>query len=239
MGPRVGRIQQGDRGGGQPDPVDTGPGYSIACRLQASHAATHPAAASGATIAVCRSNTRRHEPRRGACRLHKLLPAHPASSACTMGELLSLGYKRPVGRRMPAVTSPRPVSRQRSRRFFIFSRLQASCRPAVASHDNGALHANRIWLCRLSLCNLPPVAAFSIFSADPDLSACTERGSPASSETELYISARTERGCRARDRPAGVVARVGGSIGGVVLELERELARLRSLTCHVAYTITR
>ena len=178
-----------------------------------------------------RSSSRRYEPRRGARRLHKLLLAHPASSACTMGELLSLGYKRPVGRRMPAVTSPRPVSRQRSRRFFIFSRLQASCRPAVASHDNGALHANRIWLCRLSLCNLPPVAAFSIFSADPDLSACTERGSPASSETELYISARTERGCRARDRPVEVVPGAGGSIGGVVLELERELARLRSLTC--------
>ena len=49
-------------------------------------------------------------------------------------------------------------------------------------------------------------------SADPDLSACTERGSPASSETELYISARTERGCRARDRPAGVVAVVGGFV---------------------------
>ena len=86
-------------------------------------------------------------------------------------------------------------------------------------------------MCRLSLCNLLPVAAFSIFSADPDLSACIERGSPASSETELYIPARTERGCRARDRPVEVVPGAGGSIGGVVLELERELARLRSLTC--------
>jgi len=68
-------------------------------------------------------------------------------------------------------------------------------------------------------------------SADPDLSACTERGSPASSETELYISARTERGCRARDRPAGVVAVVGGLVA--TSASARDLARARAgLSAH-------